>query len=46
VACLPRSAEAIQAVDDWMQRYRTFWEGSLSRLEKILNAPEETPDHE
>src|SRR5437660_8649406 len=36
--------EAIQAVDDWMQRYRTFWEGSLSRLEKILNAPEEAPD--
>jgi DNA-binding transcriptional ArsR family regulator len=37
--------EAIQAVDDWMRRYRTFWDGSLSRLEKILNAPEESPDH-
>src|SRR5437762_11712837 len=36
--------EAIQAVDDWMQRYRTFWEGSLSRLEKLLNAPEEARD--
>src|SRR5882724_654798 len=36
--------EAIQTVDDWMQRYRTFWEGSLSRLEEILNAPEETSD--
>ena len=37
--------EAIQAVDDWMQRYRAFWEGSLARLEAILNAPEDGPDH-
>jgi DNA-binding transcriptional ArsR family regulator len=37
--------EAIRAVDEWMQRYRTFWEGSFDRLEKILNAPEEAPDH-
>ena len=37
--------EAIRAVDDWTQRYRAFWEGSLERLEKILNAPEEEPEH-
>jgi len=37
--------EAIRAVDEWMQRYRAFWAGSFDRLEKILNAPEETPDH-
>src|SRR5436190_20159243 len=35
--------EAIQAVDSWMERYRAFWDGSLARLEKILNAPEEGP---
>ena len=23
--------EAIRAVDEWMQRYRAFWEGSLKR---------------
>src|SRR5436190_23986185 len=38
--------EAIRAVDDWTQRYRTLWEGSLSRLDKILNAPEEAPGHD
>jgi DNA-binding transcriptional ArsR family regulator len=37
--------EAIRAVDDWTQRYRAFWEGSFERLEKILNAPEEEPEH-
>src|SRR4029078_11783509 len=29
--------EAIQAVDQWMQRYRAFWDGSFDRLETILN---------
>jgi DNA-binding transcriptional ArsR family regulator len=32
--------EAIRAVDEWMTRYRTFWEASFARLEKILNQPE------
>ena len=37
--------EAIQAVDQWMQRYRAFWDGSFDRLEKILNAPEGAPNN-
>ena len=37
--------EAIQAVDQWMQRYRGFWDGSFDRLEQILNTTEETPNH-
>jgi DNA-binding transcriptional ArsR family regulator len=37
--------EAIRAVDDWTQRYRAFWEVSFGRLEKILNAPGEEPEH-
>ena len=37
--------EAFQAVVAWMQRYRAFWDGSLARLEEILNAPERTQDH-
>ena len=37
--------EAIRAVDEWMQRYRAFWDVSLARLEEILNAAEEGPDH-
>ncbi|SDB39406.1 ArsR/SmtB family transcription factor [Bauldia litoralis] len=32
--------EAIQVVDDWMQQYRRFWEGSFDRLEKLLAARE------
>ncbi len=38
--------EAIQAVDQWMRRYRTFWDGSLDRLEQILNAPEDAATHD
>jgi DNA-binding transcriptional ArsR family regulator len=32
--------EAIRAVDDWVERYRAFWEGSFDRLEKLLANPE------
>ena len=32
--------EAIRAMDDWMQRYRAFWEGSFDRLEKLLTKPD------
>ncbi|MCB1502375.1 MAG: helix-turn-helix transcriptional regulator [Bauldia sp.] len=28
--------EAIRAVDDWMTRYRAFWEGSFERLDALL----------
>ena len=28
--------EAIRAVDEWIERYRAFWEGSLDRLEMLL----------
>jgi DNA-binding transcriptional ArsR family regulator len=38
--------EAIQAVDDWMSRYRAFWEGAFDRLDKLFAEPEtkETDD--
>lgn len=29
--------EAIRAVDEWLTRYRAFWEGSLDRLEVLMN---------
>lgn len=29
--------EAIQAVDDWLQRYRAFWQVSFDRLDAILD---------
>jgi DNA-binding transcriptional ArsR family regulator len=35
--------EAIRAVDDWIERYRTFWNRSFERLDRILNAPEDAP---
>ena len=28
--------EAIRAVDEWIERYRAFWEASFDRLEKLL----------
>jgi DNA-binding transcriptional ArsR family regulator len=31
--------EAIRTVDEWMQRYRAFWEGSFDRLERLFEAP-------
>ncbi|WP_421722813.1 ArsR/SmtB family transcription factor [Bauldia sp.] len=33
--------EAIRVIDDWMTEYRSFWEGSFDRLEKLLAEPEE-----
>lgn len=28
--------EAIKAIDDWMKRYRSFWEASLDRLGELI----------
>ena len=28
--------DAIRAVNDWVERYRAFWEGSFDRLDKML----------
>ena len=28
--------EAIRSIDDWMKRYRAFWEVSFDRLERLL----------
>ncbi|MEX0853635.1 MAG: metalloregulator ArsR/SmtB family transcription factor [Bauldia sp.] len=28
--------ESMRAVDDWIGRYRAFWEGSFDRLDKVL----------
>ena len=36
--------EAIRALDEWIERYRTFWSGSFERLERILNAPGEASE--
>ncbi len=33
--------EAIRAVDTWVERYRSFWDASFDRLEKLLNEPAE-----
>lgn len=30
--------EAIKTIDDWMERYRAFWESSFDRLEKLLES--------
>lgn len=38
--------EAIKAVDDWMTRYRAFWEGAFDRLDKLLaETDEKDTDH-
>jgi len=37
--------EAIRALDEWIERYRTFWSRSFDRLDRILNAPEEGSEH-
>ncbi len=29
--------EAIRAIDEWTERYRDFWEGSLDRLERLFD---------
>jgi DNA-binding transcriptional ArsR family regulator len=38
--------EGIRTIDDWMKRYRAFWEVSFNRLERLLDtdAKKET-DH-
>jgi DNA-binding transcriptional ArsR family regulator len=28
--------EAIKSIDDWMSRYRAFWEASLDRLGRLI----------
>lgn len=33
-------AEGIKTIDDWMNRYRAFWEVSFDRLEKLIEAQE------
>ncbi|KAB2873015.1 MAG: helix-turn-helix transcriptional regulator [Bauldia sp.] len=37
--------EAIKVVDEWMERYRAFWEGSFDRLDKLLAEPDRETDH-
>jgi DNA-binding transcriptional ArsR family regulator len=36
--------EAIKTIDDWMNRYRAFWEVSLDRLGKLIEtqSPEDS----
>jgi DNA-binding transcriptional ArsR family regulator len=38
--------ETMRAIDDWMKRYRRFWEASFDRLEKLIEdqSQEETKD--
>jgi DNA-binding transcriptional ArsR family regulator len=38
--------EAIRAVDDWMARYRAFWEGSFERLDALLASQEDNDNAE
>ena len=33
--------QAIKTIDDWMTRYRIFWEGSFDRLEKLIETQTE-----
>jgi DNA-binding transcriptional ArsR family regulator len=38
--------EGIRTIDDWMKRYRAFWEASFDRLERLLeNDVKEDKDH-
>lgn len=38
--------EGIKTIDDWMKRYRAFWEVSLDRLERLIEAQSnEDPDN-
>ena len=32
--------EGIKMLDDWMERYRRFWDESFDRLEKLLTKPD------
>lgn len=36
--------EAIRALDDWMARYRAFWEGSFDRLDRFLESHQDRED--
>jgi DNA-binding transcriptional ArsR family regulator len=33
--------EAIRMVDDWMARYRRYWDGALDRLQRLLTEEQE-----
>jgi DNA-binding transcriptional ArsR family regulator len=38
--------EGIRTIDDWMKRYRAFWEASFDRLGRLLETDEkEDKDH-
>ena len=38
--------EGIRTIDDWMKRYRAFWEASFDRLERLLeNDTRKETDH-
>jgi len=32
--------EGIKTIDDWVNRYRAFWEASFDRLEKLIEVQE------
>jgi DNA-binding transcriptional ArsR family regulator len=36
---------ALKDVDDWLERYRGFWEGSFDRLDARLRATEKGPEN-
>jgi DNA-binding transcriptional ArsR family regulator len=33
--------DAVRALDDWLSRYRAFWEGSFDRLDRLFEATAE-----
>jgi DNA-binding transcriptional ArsR family regulator len=37
-------ADALKAVDDWLEHYRQFWEESFNRLEAYLSSVQNTGD--
>jgi DNA-binding transcriptional ArsR family regulator len=36
--------QSLRSIDDWVGRYRRFWQTSFDRLEKILQEKEEDDD--
>ena len=36
--------ESLRSVDDWISRYRRFWQTSFDRLDKLLQEKEKTDD--
>ena len=36
--------ESLRSVDDWIRRYRRFWQTSFDRLDKLLKEKEKTDD--